>query len=174
MPTSSPLFRSLRFLLLSFLLINLFMNLVGLAQAQGQAGSRITRPINDRIRVTLTGNVHPLARPQFDQGAVPDSFSTERMFLLLQRSPEREAALRQFLQDAHRQGTKSYHKWLTPEKFGELYGPDDSEIAAVAAWLQTHGLVVSRITKGKTAIVLVSIAAAAGGNRGSPMLKIGA
>jgi pro-kumamolisin-like protein/Big-like domain-containing protein len=123
-----------------------------LALAQTQPNSRITQPINDQIRVSLNGNVHPLAQSRYDQGAVPDSFPAERMFLLFQRSPEREAALKQFLQDAHTPGSASYHKWISPEQFGQLYGPEDAEIAAVTAWLQSHGFAVSRVTKGKAAV----------------------
>jgi len=129
-----------------------FLALSSFAQAQSQPSSRITGPINDQVRVTIKGNVHPLAQARYDQGAVSDSFPAERMFLLLQRSPESEAALRQFLEDAHRTGSPSYHKWLTPEQFGELYGPEDSEIAAVSGWLQGHGFSIARVTKGKTAI----------------------
>lgn len=123
-----------------------------LAMAQAGPGSRITGPINDQVRVTLKGNTSPLAQARYDQGPVADSFPAERMLLILQRSPEREAALRQFIQDAHTPGSPSFHKWLTPEEFGELYGPEDSEVAAVAGWLQTHGFSVARVTKGKTAI----------------------
>jgi hypothetical protein len=123
-----------------------------LALAQSQPAARITQPIDDRFRVTLQGNVHPLAQPRFDQGAVPDSFPAERMFLLLQRSPEQEFALREFIHDAHTSGSASYHQWLKPEQLGSLYGPADSDIAAVTAWLQAHGFSVARVTKGKTAI----------------------
>lgn len=137
----------------SLLLILLAFLAVGSCAADAQtAGSRIAGPIDDRIRVALAGNVHPLAQAQYDQGAVTDSFPAQRMFLLLQRSPQREASLRQFLQDVHRQGSPRYHKWLTPEQFGALYGPDDSEIAAVSAWLQKHGFSLARFTKGKTAM----------------------
>ena len=124
----------------------------GPARGQTQPLSRITHPIDDRVRVTLSGNVHPLAQPQFDQGAVPDNLPAERMVLLLQRSPERASALRQFLLDAHTQGSPSYHHWLTPEQFGALYGPTDSEVAAVSAWLQQHGFSVARVSKAKNAI----------------------
>ena len=123
-----------------------------LALAQTQPSARVTGAIDDRIRVTLKGNVHPLAQARYDQGPVPDSFLAKRMLLVLQRSPERETALQQFLQDAHTLGSPSHHKWLTPEQFGELYGPDDSAIAAVTAWLQKHGFSVARVTKGKTAV----------------------
>lgn len=123
-----------------------------LAMAQSGPGSRIAGPINDQVRVTLKGNTSPLAQARYDQGPVADSFPAERMLVILQRSPEREAALRQFIQDAHTPGSPSFHRWLTPEAFGELYGPEDSEVAAVAGWLQTHGFSVARVTKGKTAI----------------------
>lgn len=124
----------------------------GPARAQTQPFSRITQPIDDHVRVTLSGNVHPLAQPQFDQGAVPDNLPAERMVLLLQRSPGRASALRQFLLDAHTQGSPSYHHWLTPEQFGALYGPADSEVAAVSDWLQQHGFSVARVSKAKNAI----------------------
>jgi subtilase family serine protease len=136
----------------SLLSLVLLLAFSGLAQAQNPLGSRITTPIDDRVRITLKGNVRPLAQPRFDLGTVADSFPAERMFLLLQRSAEREDALLQFLQDVHRQDSLTYHKWLTPEQFGELYGPDDAEIAAVTGWLQGHGFSIARVTKGKTAI----------------------
>ena len=114
--------------------------------------SRLTQPVDELVRVALKGNTHPLAQLEYDRGPVPDSLPAERMFLLLKRPPERGAALRQFLQDAHTPDSARYHKWLKPEQFGELYGPEDSEIAAVRAWLQKHGFSVTRLTKGKTAL----------------------
>ncbi len=128
------------------------LTLCAFSPAQTGPASRITQPINDAVRVTLKGNVHPLALARFDLGTVPDSFPASRMVLLLQRSPEREAALQQFLQDAHRPGSPAFHKWLKPDQFGELYGLTDSEIATVSGWLQEHGFAVSRINRAKTAI----------------------
>jgi len=123
-----------------------------LASAQTFEPSRITQAIDERVRVTLEGNVHALAQARYDQGAVPDSLPVQRMLLLFQRSPEREAALRQFLEDVHRRGSPSYHKWLTPKQFGEFYGARDSEIAAVAGWLEKHGFSVAGARKGKMVI----------------------
>ncbi|MGA6987479.1 MAG: protease pro-enzyme activation domain-containing protein [Terriglobales bacterium] len=130
----------------------LMLTLCAFSPAQTSPASRITQPINDAVRVTLKGNVHPLAQAPFDLGTVPDSFPASRMVLLLRRSPEREAALQQFLQDAHRPGSPTFHQWLKPDQFGELYGLTDSEIATVSGWLQEHGFAVSRINRAKTAI----------------------
>ena len=135
---------------LSFCLLALLAALASRpALAQSLPAPRITQPIDSSQRVTLKGNVHPLARPIYDQGAVSDSFPAERMLLLLQRSQEQETALQQFLQDAHTLGSASYHKWLTPDQFGRLYGPADSDVAAVTGWLQSQGFNVARVTKSK-------------------------
>jgi subtilase family serine protease len=120
--------------------------------AQSQPASRVTQPIDNRVRVTLKGSVHPLAQARYDQGPVANSFPAERMLLLLQRSPDRELALQQFLREAHRPGSPSYHRWLTPEQFAANYGPADSEIAAVRGWLEQQGFSVARVTRGRTAI----------------------
>ncbi len=122
------------------------------AISRNPAAPLITGAIDEAKVVTLHGNVHPLAQARFDLGPVPDSFPASRMVMLLQRSPEREAALQQFLQDAHRPGSPTFHKWIKPDQFGELYGLSDSEIATVSGWLQEHGFAVSRINRAKTAI----------------------
>jgi hypothetical protein len=110
----------------------------------------VTQAIDESRSVTLRGTVHPLARRRSDQGAVPDSFAANRMFLMLNRPPEREAALRQFLADVHRSGSAAYHKWLTPTEFGELFGPADSDIQAAKNWLASHGFRAAAVTHGKS------------------------
>jgi len=133
-------------------LLNAFLWIASHPSSAQNVTSRIAGPVDDHLRTTLTGNVHPSAQPRFDRGRVSDSFPAQKMFLILQRSAERETALRQFLADVHTQGSPSYHKWLTPEKFGEAYGPSDEELSAVAAWLQQHGFSIARVTRGKTAV----------------------
>src|SRR5712691_3925401 len=61
--------------------------------------ARITQAIDETNLVTLSGNVHPLARPEFDEGPVADAQPLNRILLLLQRSPEQETALQQLLED---------------------------------------------------------------------------
>jgi subtilase family serine protease len=74
------------------------------------------------------------------------------MILLLNRPPEREAALQQFLQDAHTRGSASYHKWLTPEQFGAQFGPADADIQTAAGWLSSHGFQVAKTSKSRQLI----------------------
>src|SRR6266446_2983138 len=101
--------------------------------------ARITQAVDENNRVVLKGNVHPLARPEFDQGAVADGQPLNRMLLLLQRSAEEESALRQLLDDQQSKSSPNYHAWLTPEQFGKQFGPADADVQAVTQWLTSHG-----------------------------------
>jgi len=112
----------------------------------------VRRAVDDAVRVTLAGNVHPMAQAQYDQGRVEDSFAAERLTLILKRSNEREQALNQYLQDAHMPGTASYHTWLTPDEFGRRFGAADSDVAALTAWLESHGFTVNKVHPGRVAI----------------------
>jgi hypothetical protein len=123
--------------------------------AWGQAANtpaRITQPVDMGNLVTLRGNTHPLARPEYDQGAASDSLPTERILLLLQRSAEQEAALRKLLDEQQIKSSPNYHMWLTPEQFGQQFGPADADIQAVTSWLSSQGFQVSHVAAGRTVI----------------------
>jgi hypothetical protein len=114
--------------------------------------SRITEPVDDSRTVTLKGNVSPLARPQFDQGPVPDSQPMTRMMLLLQRSPAQQLALRQLLDAQQTKNSGSYHAWLSPQEFGAQFGPSDADVQTVTDWLTHEGFQVSKVSAGKMII----------------------
>jgi len=122
------------------------------SRGQSSAPALVRGTVDDAARVTLTGNVHPLARPEFDLGRVEDSFAADRLYVILKRSPQQENALTQFMQDAHTPGTAEFHQWLTPEQFGQKFGAADSDIAAFTAWLQSHGFTVNKVHPGRNAI----------------------
>jgi hypothetical protein len=114
--------------------------------------SRITEPVDDSRVVTLRGNVSPLARPQFDQGPVPDSQPMTRMMLLLQRSPAQEVTLKNLLDAQQTKNSGSYHAWLSPQQFGAQFGPSDADVQTVTDWLTHQGFQVSKVSAGKTVI----------------------
>ena len=120
--------------------------------AASEAAPRVQGSVDDSARVILHGNLHPLIQSGTDLGAIEDSLPAGRMLLLLQRSPEQEAALAGFIQAAHTPGTPAFHQWLKPAEFGRLYGPADSDVAAVTAWLESHGLTVNHVHAGRLAI----------------------
>jgi subtilase family serine protease len=116
------------------------------------AVNRIAAAIDESTLVTLKGTVHPLANAANDRGAAPDSMPLQRLHLVLKRSPAQEATLRQLIRDMHTPGSASYHKWLTPEQFGEQFGPSDQDIATVQSWLGAHGFEVGKVQPGKQVI----------------------
>ena len=112
--------------------------------------ARITQAIDEKNLVMLKGNVHPLAQLQFDQGPVSDALPLNRMLLLLQRGADQEAALEKLLDDQQDKSSPSYHAWLTPQQFGQQFGPADADIQTITTWLQSHGFQVNNVTAGRT------------------------
>ncbi|MGI9072818.1 MAG: protease pro-enzyme activation domain-containing protein [Bryobacteraceae bacterium] len=114
--------------------------------------SRITQRVDDRQLVRLPRNTHPLARPEFDQGLAPGDLPLDRMLLVLKRSPAQDVALKQLLDEQQDSSSPNYHKWLTPQQFGEQFGPSAQDIQVVISWLQSHGFQVGRVATARTLI----------------------
>ena len=113
---------------------------------------RITAAIDESRLTTLRGNTHPLARPEFDRGAAPDSLPMLRMLLVLQRSQAQESALETLMEQQQDKSSPNYHAWLTPQQFGQQFGPADADIQTITSWLESHGFTVNRVSNGRTVI----------------------
>ena len=131
----------------SLLLISFFF--AAAAHAQNPPSPLVTRAVDDTELAPLQGTAHPLALARYDRGPVNESTPADRLLLLLNRPADRDAAFRQFVNDAHTRGSASWHKWLTPEQIGAQYGPADSDVDAVRMWLSGAGFSVGRVSKSK-------------------------
>jgi hypothetical protein len=125
---------------------------IGSTAVRAQVQPRVQGVVNNAQRVRLAGNVHPLARVEFDRGAVEDAQPMARMLLLLKRGDAQEAALTEALEKQHDKSSPSYHQWLTPDEFGVQYGPADADIQAVTEWLAAQGFAVGKLYAGKTVV----------------------
>jgi hypothetical protein len=114
------------------------------------AAPRITAKVDGSSLTTLSGNVPRLAQTQYDQGEASTRLTGVR--LVLSRSSEQQAALDTYLAELQDKSSPNYHKWLTAAEFGKLYGPADSDVAALATWLESHGLTVETVSTGRTNI----------------------
>src|SRR5262249_21976404 len=114
--------------------------------------SLVKQPVNEMNRTVLGGNTHPLARIEFDRGPAPSGLLMERMLLILKRSPAQESALRKLLDEQLDQTSPNFHEWLTPEAFGQKFGPSSEDIQSVTSWLESHGFQVAGASKGRTVI----------------------
>ncbi len=120
--------------------------------AQQPVPAMVTQPVNNSVRTILPGNLHPLARSEFDQGEAPPELPLKRMLLVLRRSPRQEAELQHLIENQQYKKSASYHKWLTPANFGARFGPANSDVEAVTGWLRTSGFEVHQVSSGRSII----------------------
>jgi hypothetical protein len=114
--------------------------------------ARISQAVNESSLVTLAGNVHPLARAEFDRGPAPLGMKANRLVLVLSRSAQQEADLRSYLESTQDPNSAEFRQWLTPEEFGQRYGVSSDDLAEVEAWLTSHGFSVNNVAKNRMAI----------------------
>ena len=116
------------------------------------APSLITQPIDEGKLVVLRGNTHPLARAKYDQGAAPGSLAMDHMMLVLKTTSAQGTALETLLAQQQDRSSPNYHKWLTPQEFGEQFGASESDVQKIASWLQSHGFQVDNVANGRNVI----------------------
>ena len=95
--------------------------------------------------VRLAGNTRPEANAENDRGRVADSFAMPHMLLQLQRSPERERALHIFMEQQQDSKSPNFHRWLSAEEFGKLYGPAPRDMETVSDWLRSNGFAINAV-----------------------------
>src|SRR6267143_2388679 len=122
------------------------------AEQKIRVPARVMDTVDDTNRTVLRGNVHPKARAEFDRGAVADAQPVTGILLVLQRSAEQEAALRQLMEEQQSKNSPNYHAWLTPEQFGRQFGPADADVQAVTDWLTSHGFTGINMGPGRTVV----------------------
>jgi hypothetical protein len=105
----------------------------------------IIQRIDEGKLATLRGNTRPEATPANDRGAIGYDFPMEHMLLQLQRSPEQEQPLQQYIADLQNSASPNYHKWLTAQEFGEKFSLAKQDLDAIAGWLGSHGLKVNLV-----------------------------
>ena len=144
---------------LAVLLTVYCLSLFAYGQGPSPKPSLITQSMNESQLVVLKGNIHPSAQARFDRGAAPPELPMDRMLLVLKRSAEQEAALRSLLDQQQDKSSPNYHKWLTPELFGQQFGPSDEDIHTIMSWLQSQGFQVAQVSKGRSVIEFSGTAA---------------
>jgi uncharacterized protein (TIGR03437 family) len=132
----------------------------GSATAQN---SRILQPVDDRQRMVLAGNLHPkvvaAALNGTDQGRVTPSLAMPYVTLTLQPSASQQSDLEKLLVEQQASGSPNYHRWLTPEEYGQRFGASDADIGKIAQWLQERGLQVVSVARGRSWIAASGSAA---------------
>ncbi len=120
----------------------------------------------DRIRGALTGatvqlrgNVHHLAQPQFDQGAVDPAMPLGTITLLTLPTAAQQTALIPLLAQPQARNSRNLPKWLTPEQYADRFGLSQHDIQQIVAWLQSQGFTTVHPARGRNWVSFTGTAA---------------
>lgn len=118
------------------------------------AARRITQPVSNASRITLHGTVSPLANARNDTGPASPSLWLDHVQLVLRKSPSQQADLDAFLKELQTPGSANYHKWLTPDQFGQKFGPNPQDISSIEDWVSSQGFTVKQVNPGNGSLVI--------------------
>lgn len=116
------------------------------------AANRLPARIDEQHLTRLTGSWNSRANAANDRGRLDASQPISHVSLVLQPSPEQQADLEQLLEGQRDPASPNYRQWLTPEQFGERFGPSQSDLNTLTLWLQTNGFSVDQIARGRGSI----------------------
>ncbi len=103
------------------------------------ASDRIAGVIDGSQVVVIKGNVHSLARPEFDEGRTDASRMLHSVSLTFRPSAAQQADLDLLLTQLQDPSSPNYHKFLTPAQFGSRFGMSQNDVNKIVAWLQAQG-----------------------------------
>lgn len=112
----------------------------------------VPETIDGQDRVTLRGNVPSALLQATPIGLEPASAPMEKMLLSLKMSPDAEYRLAQLTEAQQDPKSPYYHQWLTPEQFGQMFGPSQADVDAVVSWLMGQGFSIDEVAAGRTTI----------------------
>jgi hypothetical protein len=121
--------------------------------------NRVAGSIESGQMVTLRGSVHPKAQPQFDQGPVDPSYQLNYVTLVIAPSRSQQAALDQVLAQQQDPSSRTFHKWLIPEQYADRFGMSQSDVAKITGWLESQGLTVLDLPRGRNSVIFSGTAA---------------
>ena len=123
------------------------------AQGTAKPRNRVPNIIDDRVTVARPLDVHPLARKEFDEREGTPDTRMERMVLVLAPSAEQQKELYDLAAAQQNHESPEYHKWLTPETFGNRFGVSVADLDQIVGWLKTHGFEVEPVSPARRSIV---------------------
>jgi uncharacterized protein (TIGR03437 family) len=121
------------------------------------AEDRVRVPIDSARLVQLKGQRNPGARAESDRGPVDPALPISYATLYLKPAD----GLETFLADQQSPSSPNFHKWLSPEQFGDRFGLSGNDIGKLTAWLRSSGFTVHDVARGRHWITFSGTAAQA-------------
>ncbi len=99
--------------------------------------------------VKLPGTIHPKVASAIDLGPADPAQRIDYVSVMLQRTPGQQTALDALLQDQQNPQSANFHRWLTPEEFGERFGASTADLDRISSWLKSQGLKIETVARGR-------------------------
>lgn len=115
---------------------------------------RITGAIDSSKAIAMEKGLHPKAQSKYDQGPVEPSFPLSSITLFMSPSASQQSALNKLLAQQQDPKSPNYHKWLTPQQYGERFGLSQNDLNKVVSWLKSEGFVIQSVAAGRNVIVV--------------------
>jgi pseudomonalisin len=115
--------------------------------------NRIVGPIDEAQVVTLMGNVHPLARAEYDQGVAAEDTQLDHLLLELEPSAAQQKELGSLVEAQQNAKSSLFHHWLTPAEYRARFGVSTQDLARICQWLKEHGFTVGEIAASNRLVV---------------------
>jgi subtilase family serine protease len=126
---------------------------------QGAILDRIVQPINDAQVSVIRQSVRPWARSENDQGKVNDSFKLDHITMVFKPAESQPGNMASLLEQLQDPSSSNYHKWLTPDQFGNEFGLSQNDLSQVVSWLESQGFVVDEVARSRMWVIFSGTAA---------------
>ena len=101
----------------------------------------------------LLGTVNPSVRHADDRGRVDADRKLSHLTLTFRRTPEQRESLHRLLEDQQNPSSPNYHRWLTPEEFGDRFGVSQDVLDMALTWLRSEGFTIESTARSRSWIV---------------------
>lgn len=68
-----------------------------------------------------------------------------RVTMMFKRSDTQQTDLKTFLQEQQDRASRNYHRWLTPEEFGDRFGMSTADLNKTISYLQDQGFTIDEV-----------------------------
>src|SRR5262249_15838536 len=106
----------------------------------------------------VRGHMHPLAQARFDRGQVGDLFQMNYVMMMFKPTAEQRDALNSLLKEQQDPSSPNYHRWLTPEEFGDRFGMSTADLNRVTTWLQERGFTLHELPPSRNWVAFTATA----------------
>ena len=109
------------------------------------AEDRVKARVDANRTVVLERHLRPEVQSASDLGPVDPDMPMGSMTLVLRPA----AQVTSFLAEQQNPASPNYHRWLTPEQFGERFGLSSRDLSTVVSWLEAQGFQVGTVARGR-------------------------